>query len=404
LFAGQQANGIQCPATNPPTPVFSEACTITPSPQPANACATLGKPQTLTLQFTGGSCTSGNSPQSGKFTCTGTVNPAATNLTLVSLDGDPVTPGPGNTFVVQGPFGAQTDFTLTGPGTNAALSIHTSCSQRLEVGEVFGPLTLVGFNNQGGPGGTTVRYRFTVRNTGAVGLTNVTLIDTILGQVGIVTSRSVLAPRDVRSGFDERHADDNRRCLGDGYSCLRTAVRGHGFGDRHGDAAAITSGGRAHGNIWSITRGYRSQAQFQAELRRRPAGAELEIDLNDVTIGGQTFDHVKFKTNKDVAGSLPQNTCTPVPGVVPDEDNAPFNQIAGFTLGTLDHNIPGVFRADYVFRDGGKDIGDPNGDAGWWGIRQGTDPNGPIVATSGGSPTSLLRLDKSNHKAKPNAS
>ena len=61
------------------------------------------------------------------------------------------------------------------------LTINTCCSQPLEVGDVFGSLTLVAFNGQ--TGGSLVTYRYTVSNNGSTPLNNVFLTDDILGAI-----------------------------------------------------------------------------------------------------------------------------------------------------------------------------------------------------------------------------
>ena len=117
---------------------------------------------------------------------------------------------------------------------------------------------------------------------------------------------------------------------------------------------------------------------------------------------GKTVFDVKFKTDPDVPGAMTQNTCYNDPGIVPDDPSVQFNRIVGSTVGTLDKGIQGVYRAEYAFRDGGKVLGDPNGDAGFWKISVlGGPHDGTLIATS--DPNGELRLlSKGNQKAKPN--
>ena len=144
-----------------------------PAPRCANlagrapSCETVGKPTSLTFKYTGGGCGATNNPQSGKATCSGSIDP--TQPVVVSVGGTgysvvPTTVSPGGTFVVsRSSFDANTYYTLSNAGGTEQLAIHTSCSQLLEVGNVFGSLTLVGFNGQSD---RPITYNYVVSNTG----------------------------------------------------------------------------------------------------------------------------------------------------------------------------------------------------------------------------------------------
>jgi hypothetical protein len=67
-----------------------------------------------------------------------------------------------------------------GGGVLQWLEIHTSCSQPLAVGDVFGGLELVAFDGQ--RAGDEVTYAYAVTNNGSA-LTNVTLVDIPLGDI-----------------------------------------------------------------------------------------------------------------------------------------------------------------------------------------------------------------------------
>jgi hypothetical protein len=89
---------------------------------------------------------------------------------------------PGGTFTVSASsFKAQSVFTLQNAGGTETLSIHTSCSQTLEVGNIFGDLTLVGFNGQSG--GAAINYDYKVTNNGPNALNNIFLCDDQLGPI-----------------------------------------------------------------------------------------------------------------------------------------------------------------------------------------------------------------------------
>lgn len=180
IFEGMSGNGKTLGCTPvPPTP--AQNCEVLASP--FASCETLGKPTSLTFRYTGGGCAAGNNPQGGKFICSGAINPAlAVNIT--SANGYAISPStvlPGQEFTVTGSFGSQSSFTLQNAGGSETLSIHTSCSQPLAVGDIFGSLTLVGFNGQ--MGGSPVIYRYTVSNLGADALSGLFLTDDPLGPI-----------------------------------------------------------------------------------------------------------------------------------------------------------------------------------------------------------------------------
>jgi hypothetical protein len=182
LFEGMAGNGqrLDC-TTTPPTP--SDQCQLTLGPVPS--CESVGKPTSLTFRYTGGNCQSSNNPQGGKATCTGSINPAlAIQVSSSGKDAPTISPStvnPNQEFTVSASkFGADTRLSLSNAGGTESLSIHTSCSQVLAVGNVFGNLTLVAFNGQ--RGGGEVTYGYTVANNGDA-LTNVSVVDNRLGAI-----------------------------------------------------------------------------------------------------------------------------------------------------------------------------------------------------------------------------
>ncbi|MDH3315843.1 MAG: hypothetical protein OER43_08775 [Gammaproteobacteria bacterium] len=160
--------------------------TIIPTPPPS--CETLGgKPSSLTFKFTGGGCAASDNDQGTKSVCSGSVNTgmAATvtagnkDLTkLYGVVGSPVLLG--DSFTVTGPFDSDSGIELSNGGGTEFNRIHTSCSQPLAAGDVFGSLTLVGINGVG-VGSGEVTYTYTVTNQGDPA--KVTLVDDKLGPI-----------------------------------------------------------------------------------------------------------------------------------------------------------------------------------------------------------------------------
>jgi hypothetical protein len=114
-------------------------------------CETEGKPISLTFKYTGGGCEKTTNDQEGKFTCSGT-NDTLLITVATTNSGYDITPTNVNlngTFTVTDLLGEKLDsnsnFTLSNTGGTESLTIHTSCSAPLVVGDVFGSLTLVDF-------------------------------------------------------------------------------------------------------------------------------------------------------------------------------------------------------------------------------------------------------------------
>lgn len=174
----------------PPTP--ADACTVTPEPAPS--CDTLGgRPVSLTFEYTGDSCSASSNLQGDKATCVGD-SAGAEPVQIMYTGKDPdkisVTPSTetisvGDRIVLEatGRSELHADSTLEvlqGGTLLQSLGIHTSCSQPLEVGDVFGSLTLVAINGE--RAGSDVTYLYEVTNLGDA-LKNVNLVDDILGDI-----------------------------------------------------------------------------------------------------------------------------------------------------------------------------------------------------------------------------
>ncbi len=179
---GMAGNGQSFLCT-PTPPAPADNCTFAPSPAPS--CDTLNKPTSLTFKYTGGGCGASTNPQGGKATCSGSINPnlpAAVSTSNSGYSINPTTVSPNGEFTVSASsFSSNSFFTLRNGSTAEQLKIHTSCSQVLQVGNVFGSLTLVAFSGQ--RGGSEVTYFYEVSNQGDP-LTGVTVTDDPLGPIG----------------------------------------------------------------------------------------------------------------------------------------------------------------------------------------------------------------------------
>jgi len=170
---------LDCTPT-PPTP--QNTCEFVALPAPS--CASLGKPTTLTFRYSGGGCADSNNPQGGKATCSGSIDPDLPVLVSSTNSSYSITPSlvqPGQEFVVSASeFSSDSFFILSNGGGTENLKIHTSCSQLLAVGDIFGSLTLVAFNGQ--RASTEVTYIYEVTNLGDA-LQDVMLTDDPLGAI-----------------------------------------------------------------------------------------------------------------------------------------------------------------------------------------------------------------------------
>ena len=175
---------------------FADNCSFTLQPPPS--CALLKandqKLRSLTFEYTGSGCNESDNDQGSKAVCTaaptgGIVAGAVTvraagnenfEKNLYTVDPDLVDPA--GTFEVSADKFKSTSYIEINDGSVMELNeLHTSCSQPLAVGDVFGSLTLVAIN--GVDGGADVTYRYIVTNNGAP-LTSVVITDVPLGDIG----------------------------------------------------------------------------------------------------------------------------------------------------------------------------------------------------------------------------
>jgi serine-aspartate repeat-containing protein C/D/E len=172
---------------NPEPQAPTDSCSFTLGDIPS--CELLDKPASLTFKYTGEGCdASDNTQDPDKATCTGSVGGSET-VTVMADNDDyliaPMTVAVDEEFTVSADgFDSNSVFILTGETPNGPVQetneIHTSCSQPLAVGDVFGSLELVAFNGQ--RAGSEVTYFYEVANTGD-DLTSVTVTDDVLGAI-----------------------------------------------------------------------------------------------------------------------------------------------------------------------------------------------------------------------------
>lgn len=186
-FDGMAGNGQRLSCSSTPT-VPADSCSIVAG---SGSVCNGSKPKSLTFRYTGGSCAASNNPQSGKFTCSGTPGGGAVTIALTGKDASkfsitPSTVNPGQEVTIArtdgGDFPADTKLQVGGQ----ALTIHTSCSQALNLGDIFGSLTLIGAD--GRRLDTPVTFSYLISNSGN-SLSNVSLEDNF----GPVTSAFPLA-------------------------------------------------------------------------------------------------------------------------------------------------------------------------------------------------------------------
>lgn len=171
------------------TDVPTTTCEIPPS---GAGCFANGKPTSMTFEYTGGGCIMSDSEALSEGlkapTCTGVIDEslvASGDTVTITAPGLTVTPSSvklGDTFTVSGAFESSTTIVLTDAiGATETHTIHTSCSAPLEVGDVFGGMSMTLYNGQ--YGGTNVDFFYKVTNTGTTGITNVLVDDVFLGDV-----------------------------------------------------------------------------------------------------------------------------------------------------------------------------------------------------------------------------
>ncbi len=182
---------IQDPVCNLLLDKTANPDTLIPTPPPS--CASENKDLTsLTFRYTGGGCgASSNGQDAKKTSCSGSVGPGTVTVSAAGGgSGDkpynvsPTSVDLGGEFTItpQGSsFQSDSWVYLSNSGGQESNKFHTSCSQPLVVGDVFGSVTLVGINGKT-QSGNTVTYTYKLTNPGDP-VFNVSLDDDKLGNI-----------------------------------------------------------------------------------------------------------------------------------------------------------------------------------------------------------------------------
>jgi hypothetical protein len=180
------ADGAVLDCTAPDDGEFADRCEFV---RPEVSCETVGKPDRFTFRYLGegpvSDCTDNAASRANDKppVCSGNL-PVGATVTVSSPDADVSvsTVEPGQTFSITG-FGSQTEIVLSGGGGTESDDFHTSCSAPLQVGDVFGNLRLVAFDELRAT--ATVTYRYEVTNLGAL-VTGIEVTDDQLGSIGSI--------------------------------------------------------------------------------------------------------------------------------------------------------------------------------------------------------------------------
>ncbi len=151
VVVGEDAGGGQCSATDTATVEL-----LPPPPPPPGDCSD-GKPVLLTFEYTGEDCSATTNEQDGSFDCEGDPAFAEPIQIVITKDADEIevdptdeTVGLGGMFSISRENGdklkSETKFEIRQGGSMLQeLTIHTSCSKDLNVGDQFGGVILRNF-------------------------------------------------------------------------------------------------------------------------------------------------------------------------------------------------------------------------------------------------------------------
>ena len=150
----------------------------------------------ITFRYTGADCSASNNDQGpigDKWDCDGVPGPDPVNITVIKDAGktstDKASVNVGDTFTLGDDFSAESIVEVGGQ----TLTFHTSCSQPLAVGDVFGSLEVVGIN--GLSPGSEVTYFYEVTNAGETFVDVTSVSDSKLGEL-LESPPITLAPGD----------------------------------------------------------------------------------------------------------------------------------------------------------------------------------------------------------------
>ncbi|GFO66105.1 SdrD B-like domain-containing protein [Geomonas paludis] len=189
IFDGMAGNGEALSCT-PSTQSGQDACSFVAEAAPS--CLSLrAKPQTLTFRYTGKDCgASSNSQAADKWSCSGI--PGSSPLISIVKDPTRITVSPTSGLSVGDLLTVSTIGTDMGTEIQLqvggqAIKVHTSCSQPLAVGDIFGSLELLQFNGRGA--GAQVTYSYQVKNNGSAAVDITSVSDDKLGELLGQTTR-----------------------------------------------------------------------------------------------------------------------------------------------------------------------------------------------------------------------
>ena len=182
-FDGMSGSG-QTLSCTPASTSRQDNCSFTTEPSPS--CQSLrAKPKTLSFRYSGSDCSaSRNSQAADKWFCSGVPGTSPT-VSVVKDPGrisvSPTTPLRVGDIVTVSAIGSDMGSEIQLQVGGQSIKIHTSCSQPLAVGDVFGSLELVQFNGHGA--GARVTYFYDVRNNGTMNIDITSLLDDQLGEL-----------------------------------------------------------------------------------------------------------------------------------------------------------------------------------------------------------------------------
>jgi uncharacterized repeat protein (TIGR01451 family) len=191
--------------------VFEKYVQVPTPPSDIDQCEVNGDPVALTFDYIPGEIVI-TGQDAGKATATGT--PDTDGESYIVVGGGNLFAGTvleDNEFTISGSFGSNTVFEIyddlaafdAGDNPLQTLEYHTSCSQPIQLGDVIGSVTLVGYEGATGSSsletglgepadaptgplvlqGEEVVFNYEVTNAGNVDLTNVAVTDDVLGAI-----------------------------------------------------------------------------------------------------------------------------------------------------------------------------------------------------------------------------
>ena len=195
-------------AAMPEPPVALDNCTITPTPVPG--CKTdpeVSDLTSITFKYTGADCSaSDNNQDSGKWDCSGVPGPDPVSITVNKdtnkTSANKTSLSVGDEVTLGNEFGSETELMVG----EQSLKIHTSCSQPLEIGDVFGSLEVVGINGQ--RSGSDVTYTYEITNIGDTTVLNVAAEDDVYGTLPGSPIAQILPGESVTLQVDASVSED----------------------------------------------------------------------------------------------------------------------------------------------------------------------------------------------------